>query len=173
MTAVIMLRDGGSLRLFVAARPQDLWDWRVWHTVRGHQYRFGIADTCVAAVEAAEDAAVELASEQNEVIEPRKSRLPDHARGLRIVGGQADRAAQYSRGICDKVLVAFHVACDQSDREVARALLRILDSAAHHRAIREDRRRPSMMDKLVAAHFRLWHLPLHPSHNDVRMTGSE
>jgi hypothetical protein len=173
MTAAIVLRDGGSLRLFVAPQPQDLWDWRVWHTVWGDQYQFGVTDTPVAAVKAAEDAASELAAEQYDIIATRESLMPGTARGINTIRDPADRSALYSRRICDKVLVAFHLACDQSDREVAGALLRILDTTARHHAMRADRRRPSTMDKLVAAHFRLWHLPLHQPPTDRGATETE
>jgi hypothetical protein len=39
-----------------------------------------------------------------------------------------DRSPRYSRRLSDKILIAFHQACDQRDFEVAERLLKVLDS---------------------------------------------
>jgi hypothetical protein len=65
---------------------------------------------------------------------------------------------RYTRRLSDKVLIAFHQACDQEEFEIAEQLLQILETILVHRPIhvKADRRRS--MDTLVAAHERLWHL---------------
>jgi hypothetical protein len=142
MTASTQVRDGDMLRLFVAARPEGKWDWRVWHTVRGHDYRFGVASTASDAVEAAALAARDLAEELTPLMMPAPSPPPP----------------AYPRNVSDKVLAAFHLACDQSDLPVAKALLRILDTLAMQRPMPEDSRKKRTMEQLVAAHARRWHL---------------
>ena len=62
---------------------------------------------------------------------------------------------RYFRRLSDKVLIAFHQACDQDDHEIAGALLTILEEMIRRRT--GDSRRKSI-DSLVAAHERLWHL---------------
>jgi hypothetical protein len=70
-------------------------------------------------------------------------------------------APRYTRRLSDKILIAFHFACDQGDFEVAERLLVVLEtmigaprpSRAPHGS---ERRRDK--DTLVAAHERLWHL---------------
>jgi hypothetical protein len=61
-----------------------------------------------------------------------------------------------TRRLSDKVLIAFHQACDQSDFEVAEQLLHILEMMVSRRSPPEGKRRN--MASLVAAHERLWHL---------------
>jgi hypothetical protein len=65
----------------------------------------------------------------------------------------------HSRRLSDKILLAFHHACDQSDFEVAKSLLDILEVllARRPRMTLGDKRRRDMA-ALVAAHERLWHL---------------
>jgi hypothetical protein len=65
------------------------------------------------------------------------------------------------RRLSDKMLVAFHQACDQADFEVAEQLLGILDTMAG--AIRLPRAQRGTMrrrvqENVVAAHERLWQL---------------
>lgn len=62
-----------------------------------------------------------------------------------------------SRRLSDKILVAFHQACDQQDLEVAEQLLRVVETLLHRPAAGDPNRRRSL-DSLVAAHERLWHL---------------
>lgn len=65
---------------------------------------------------------------------------------------------RYSRRLSDKILIAFHHACDQSDFEVAQQLLQILEMMLTRRPLTPDGSRRRNMESLVAAHERLWHL---------------
>lgn len=69
-------------------------------------------------------------------------------------------AGSGKRRLSDKVLIAFHQACDQSDFEVAEQLLQIAEMiVSRWPAPLEGRRRSR--ENLVAAHERLW-LLRHP-----------
>jgi len=72
-----------------------------------------------------------------------------------------DAAPRYTRRLSDKILVAFHQACDQSDLEVAERLLGVLELMLTRRPITPDQQRRRNMEGLVAAHERLWHLRHH------------
>ncbi|MBY0330892.1 MAG: hypothetical protein K2X49_09485 [Acetobacteraceae bacterium] len=72
---------------------------------------------------------------------------------------------RHSRRLSDKILIAFHHACDQSDYEVAEQLLRILEMMLTRRPVSPDTNRRRNMESLVAAHERLWHLR-HPEAPD-------
>jgi len=65
---------------------------------------------------------------------------------------------RYSRRLSDKILIAFHHACDQGDFEVADQLLHVLEMMLRRRVLSPDLNRRRSMDSLVAAHERLWHL---------------
>ena len=65
---------------------------------------------------------------------------------------------RHSRRLSDKVLVAFHHACDVMDFEVAEQLLSILELMTTRRPRPEDGNRRRSIEGLVAAHERLWHL---------------
>jgi hypothetical protein len=65
---------------------------------------------------------------------------------------------RYSRRLSDKILLAFHHACDQGDYEVAEHLLHVLEMMLRRRALSPDLNRRRSMDSLVAAHERLWYL---------------
>jgi hypothetical protein len=65
---------------------------------------------------------------------------------------------RYSRRLSDKILLAFHHACDQADYEIAEQLLRILESMLTRRTVPPDVNRRKSIESLVAAHERLWHL---------------
>ncbi len=67
-------------------------------------------------------------------------------------------APRYTRRLSDKVLVAFHQACDQTDLDVAEQLLRVLELMLSRRPVTPDQQRRRTMEGLVAAHERLWHL---------------
>ena len=67
-----------------------------------------------------------------------------------------------SRRLSDKILVAFHQACDQADYEVASRLLQVLEVMLSRRPTSLDATRRRSMESLVAAHERLWHLR-HPN----------
>jgi hypothetical protein len=65
---------------------------------------------------------------------------------------------RHSRRLSDKILVAFHHACDVMDLEVADQLLRLLETMTTRRPRPEDGNRRRSIEGLVAAHERLWHL---------------
>jgi len=69
---------------------------------------------------------------------------------------------RYSRRLSDKILIAFHHACDQADFEVAEQLLHILENMLTRRPYTPDGNRRRVIESLVAAHERLWHLR-HPA----------
>jgi hypothetical protein len=71
-------------------------------------------------------------------------------------------APRYSRRLSDKILIAFHQACDQADFDVAEQLLHILEQMLKRRPTSSDTNRRRSMESLVAAHERLWYLR-HPS----------
>jgi hypothetical protein len=75
-------------------------------------------------------------------------------------------APRYSRRLSDKILIAFHHACDQADFEVAEQLLHILEMMLTRRPLTPDGTRRRNMESLVAAHERLWHLR-HPNAGDL------
>ncbi|HEX7390369.1 MAG TPA: hypothetical protein VF286_09670 [Acidiphilium sp.] len=72
--------------------------------------------------------------------------------------------SRYSRRLSDKILIAFHHACDQDDYEVAEQLLVVLEKMLARRAANPDTNRRKSIESLVAAHERLWHLR-HPESN--------
>ncbi len=74
-------------------------------------------------------------------------------------------APRYTRRLSDKILIAFHHACDQADFEVAEQLLHILEMMLTRRPLTPDGTRRRNIESLVAAHERLWHLR-HPHTND-------
>ena len=65
---------------------------------------------------------------------------------------------RYSRRLSDKILIAFHHACDQADFEVAEMLLQVMEMMLTRRPTQPDLGRRRNMESLVAAHERLWHL---------------
>lgn len=73
---------------------------------------------------------------------------------------------RYSRRLSDKILIAFHHACDQADFEVADQLLHILEMMLTRRPLTPDGTRRRNMESLIAAHERLWHLR-HPNADDM------
>lgn len=80
--------------------------------------------------------------------------------GLKQSGG----TPRYSRRLSDKILIAFHHACDQGDFEIAEQLLHILENMLTRRTVAPDANRRKSIESLVAAHERLWHLR-HPEKN--------
>jgi hypothetical protein len=84
--------------------------------------------------------------------------MSDDAQGLGSREGRGAGAPRHSRRLSDKILIAFHHACDQSDFEVAEQLLRILEMMLTRRPVSPDANRRRSMESLVAAHERLWHL---------------
>jgi hypothetical protein len=72
--------------------------------------------------------------------------------------GASHNTPRYSRRLSDKILIAFHHACDQGDFEVAEQLLHVLEMMLTRRPLTPDGTRRRNMESLVAAHERLWHL---------------
>jgi hypothetical protein len=71
-------------------------------------------------------------------------------------------APRHTRRLSDKILIAFHQACDQADFEVAEWLLKVVEAVlAVPRETPLDRKRREQ-ETLVAAHERLWQLR-HPN----------
>ncbi len=77
--------------------------------------------------------------------------------------GAAPAAPRYSRRLSDKILIAFHQACDQADFDIAESLLHLLEVMLRRRPLVVDTNRRRTMESLVAAHERLWYLR-HPGH---------
>jgi len=75
-------------------------------------------------------------------------------------------APRYSRRLSDKILIAFHHACDQADYEVAEQLLRVLEGMLTRRPVNPDGNRRRSLETLVAAYERLWYLR-HPEKETV------
>lgn len=73
---------------------------------------------------------------------------------------------RYSRRLSDKILIAFHHACDQGDYEVAEQLLHVLEMMLIRRPLTPDGTRRRNMESLVAAHERLWYLR-HPAKDEL------
>ena len=65
---------------------------------------------------------------------------------------------RYTRRSSDKILIAFHSACDRADCEVAEQLLHVLEMMLTRRPLTQDGTRRRNMESLVAAHERLWQL---------------
>jgi hypothetical protein len=73
----------------------------------------------------------------------------------------ASEPPRYTRRLSDKILIAFHQACDQRDTEVAVDLLDVLEFMINRAPLPDGRERRAK-DSLVAAHERLW-LLRHPA----------
>lgn len=109
-----------------------------------------------------------------------ETKTMDTSSGLTQTGGSAggrmedesardaapSSAPRYSRRLSDKILIAFHHACDQGDFDVADQLLHILEMMLTRRPLTPDGTRRRNMESLVAAHERLWHLR-HPNASDT------
>ena len=65
---------------------------------------------------------------------------------------------RHTRRLSDKVLIAFHHACDIGDLDTADDLLRILGRILSAQTSPPEANRRRTMESLVAAHERLWHL---------------
>ncbi|MGI4794508.1 MAG: hypothetical protein ACRYG8_10610 [Janthinobacterium lividum] len=65
---------------------------------------------------------------------------------------------RYTRRLEDKLLVAFHHACDVADLEVGRHVLQILEMMLSRKTAQPDPNRRRNMEGLIAAHERLWNL---------------
>lgn len=72
--------------------------------------------------------------------------------------GSSPGLPRHTRRLSDKVLVAFHHACDTADLETAEQLLATLEMMLNRRTVHPDGNRRRSIESLVAAHERLWHL---------------
>jgi len=70
---------------------------------------------------------------------------------------------RYTRRLSDKVLVAFHQACDAADLEIAQRLLVAIEIMLTRRTFHPSNDRRRSIEGLVAAHNRLWHLRQPPA----------
>lgn len=90
---------------------------------------------------------------------------------MRQMDGELDRETtpsgepRYTRRLSDKILIAFHQACDERDFEIAEELLRLVEMMLKREPITPIGNRRRKADTLVAAHERLWHLR-HPNYGD-------
>ena len=76
-----------------------------------------------------------------------------------LSGDQATAdALQYRRRLPDKILVAFHHACDERDTVIAGQLLETLECLISGRVMYPKQDRRKTIESLVGAHSRLWHL---------------
>ena len=76
-------------------------------------------------------------------------------KSLDPAGGNAPRQG---RRLSDKILVAFHHACDAQDLVGAEQLLKTLETMLTRRGVPSEQNRRKALESLVAAHERLWHL---------------
>jgi hypothetical protein len=77
-----------------------------------------------------------------------------------ILQAAATLAAEprYTRRLSDKILIAFHLACDQGDTEVAGELLNVLEFMISRTPKLPTGSERRAAESFVAAHERLWHL---------------
>jgi hypothetical protein len=75
--------------------------------------------------------------------------------------GVTDQARRYTRRLSDKILIAFHRACDQRDVEVAWELLNTLEFMAMRQSTLPAGKNRRVKESLISAHERLWHIQ-HP-----------
>ena len=73
-------------------------------------------------------------------------------------------APRQGRRLSDKILVAFHHACDAQDLTVAEQLLKTLETMLTRRGVPAEQNRRKALESLVAAHERLWHLRHRDNH---------
>lgn len=69
---------------------------------------------------------------------------------------------RHSRRLSDKILIAFHHACDQGDFDIGEQLLNVLENMLRQPPLAADANRRRSLDSLVAAYERLWYLR-HPA----------
>ena len=72
--------------------------------------------------------------------------------------GAGAPAKRHSRRLEDKLLIAFHHACDVNDLEIAGHVLRVLEIMLARRPSHPDGNRRRNMEAFVAAHERMWHI---------------
>ena len=72
--------------------------------------------------------------------------------------GSSSVSARSGRRLTEKILLAFHHACDDGEYDVAEQLLQILEATLTRRNTLMDSTRRKSLESLVAAHERLWYL---------------
>lgn len=72
---------------------------------------------------------------------------------------------RYARRLSDKILIAFHHACDQREMEIAAELLDVLAFMINRTPTLPAGRERRTKESLVAAHERLWQIR-HPTPGD-------
>jgi hypothetical protein len=82
----------------------------------------------------------------------------DNTTGPDAARDSAGAPPRQGRRLSDKVLIAFHHACDIGDFETADDLLRILGRIIAQQVSPPEANRRRSLESLVAAHERLWHL---------------
>lgn len=82
----------------------------------------------------------------------------DEGTELAEVRDTAPASIARGRRLSDKILVAFHHACDAQDLHVAEQLLKTLEGLLTRRGVPPEQNRRRSLENLVAAHERLWHL---------------
>ncbi len=95
---------------------------------------------------------------QADVMEGTSPEVSENEGLLREAGQAGGATPRYSRRLSDKILIAFHHACDQGDYEIASQLLRVLEMLLTRRPLAPDANRRRTIESLVAAHERLWNL---------------
>jgi hypothetical protein len=73
-------------------------------------------------------------------------------------GGGKNQAPAYTKRLSDKILIAFHQACDGRDLEVADQLLRVLEMVLTRQPVEAERHAQRRKQSLVAAYERLFAL---------------
>lgn len=76
------------------------------------------------------------------------------------------QAPRIGRRLPDRLLTAFHLACDQAEYDVAAQLLQMIETLLFRSTEAADSSRRRNIDQLVAAHTRLW-LLRHPETDQV------
>jgi hypothetical protein len=79
--------------------------------------------------------------------------MPDASNGSAL-----EKLPRYGRSLFDKILYAFHHACDLEDLEAANALLNVLENFMSSTVRRPGDERQRHQQSLVAAHQRLWQI---------------
>jgi hypothetical protein len=69
-----------------------------------------------------------------------------------------EACVSYTRRLSDKVLIAFHLACDQGDIEIARHLLDVLEFVLQRLPAFPDGGERRVAENLAASHKRLWQM---------------
>ena len=72
--------------------------------------------------------------------------------------GVAGSAPRQNRRLPERILIAAHQACDLGDLDVAAQLLSILETIVGQGRGPVDPTRRRVMESLIAAHQRMWHL---------------